>query len=54
MKGMTLIETLIYIALLSILMIGVLSSVYTLMASKGETEAQLQADSELLIKTYHE
>ncbi len=55
MKGMTLIETLIYISLLSILMVGVFSSVYVVIDS-GEKKHQIdvQKDTELLLKNYHE
>jgi type II secretory pathway pseudopilin PulG len=49
MKGSTLIETLIYIALLSILMIGVFSSVYVLMRPQDTG-----SDTTLLLKNYNE
>jgi hypothetical protein len=49
MKGSTLIETLIYIALLSILMIGVFSSVYVLMRPQSTG-----SDTALLLKNYNE
>ncbi len=49
-KGFTLIETLIYIALLSILMIGVFSSVFIFIDNENQPN-QVEKDSELLNQT---
>ncbi len=55
MKGSTLIETLIYIALLSILMVGVFSSVYILIDSGNRSSrVEGERDTQLLLKNYHE
>ena len=54
MKGNTLIETIIYIALLSVLMIGVFSSVYTIIHSEEKTSMDNENDNLLLLKKYHE
>ncbi len=55
MKGTTLIETLIYIALLSLLITGVFSSVYIVIHS-GEREGvnESEENTALLLKNYHE
>lgn len=54
MKGATLIETLIYIALLSLLIVGVFSSVYVV-TSSGERQNRISEQDELLLlKNYHE
>ena len=53
-KGMTLIETLVYIALLSILMVGVFSSVYVIIYSNEKQSRVNEADTALLLKKYHE
>lgn len=54
MKGTTLIETLIYIALLSVLMIGIFSSVHTVIDSAKREEMQSEKDAALLLKKYYE
>ncbi len=54
MKGNTLIETLVYVSLLSILMIGVFSSVYVLIRSEERTRISNENDSLLILKNYHE
>ena len=54
MKGSTLIETLIYIALLSLLIIGVFSSVYILIHSVGRDDKLSNQDQSLLLENYHE
>ncbi len=53
-KGITLIETLVYIALLSLLMVGVISSVYMLIGSEERAASQSEHEQELLLEKYHE
>jgi type II secretory pathway pseudopilin PulG len=53
MKGSTLIETLLYIALLSLLMIGVFSSVYVLIHQSTREEIN-EEDTNILLKNYYE
>ncbi len=53
MKGFTLIETLVYIALLSVLMIGVFSSVF-IFINKEQRSDQVEADSGMLNQTFYE
>lgn len=54
MKGTTLIETLIYIALLSFLVVGVFSSVYVLIGSNEKENSRNEQNQILLLKNYHE
>lgn len=54
MKGSTLIETLIYIALLAILMLGVFSSIYMTIRLEERSGVIEESDSDLLLKNYHE
>jgi|GEM_PF-3403471 len=51
MRGNTLIETLIYIALLSLLMVGVFSSIHMILYTEGRVEEQ---DEALLLKNYQD
>jgi Tfp pilus assembly protein PilE len=53
-KGITLIETIIYIALVSLLMVGVISSVYMLMSSEGRTAGSREYEQKLILERYHE
>lgn len=53
-KGITLIETLIYISLLSILMGGVLSSIFMIIDSEQRDKVKSEADYELILEKYHE
>lgn len=53
-KGITLIETLIYVTLVSLLMVGVISSVYMLMSSEGRTASVREHEQELILENYHE
>ncbi len=53
MKGNTLIETLIYIALLSLLMVGVFSSV-GIMSDTNGSRSENEEELNLLLKNYHE
>ncbi len=50
-KGFTLIETIVYLALFSILMTGIIASVYALMESgdRNQTKAMLQEEKEYLL-----
>lgn len=48
MKGMTLIETLIYITLLSLLLLGVFSSIYSIIYTERETATWVEDDSVLI------
>lgn len=53
-KGNTLIETLVYISLLSILMIGVFSSIYSLIGSEQKSSIDSTESNLILLKNYHE
>lgn len=55
MKGNTLIETLIYITLLSLLMVGVFSSIYAVIHSgEQNSRAASEENTALLLKKYHD
>ncbi|MEK7213591.1 MAG: prepilin-type N-terminal cleavage/methylation domain-containing protein [Patescibacteria group bacterium] len=51
-KGFSLIETIVYVSLLSLLLLGVFSSILSFTYSKKEQINQ--NDYELLIENYHE
>lgn len=53
-KGSTLIEILVYIALFSILMAGVISSVYMIIDYENKQSLKNEENNELLLKKYHE
>ncbi len=53
-KGTTLIETLIYLTLLSLLITGVFSSVYIIIHSADRDQIKNDQDTDLLLKNYHE
>lgn len=54
-KGMTLIETIIYIALLSLLMTGIFSSVYMVMSGEERQGSKnTEEDTILILEKYHE
>lgn len=54
-QGITLIETLIYITLLSFIMIGIFSSVYMLMGNERREQKNIEkATAELILEKYHE
>lgn len=53
-KGFTLIETIIYIGLISILMIGVFSLVMNYVYSSQNKSSFSEKDYEMLIKNFHE
>ncbi len=53
-KGFTLIETIIYIALLSIILSGIFSSLFGFLNSKINTRDISQSDYELLISNFYE
>jgi Tfp pilus assembly protein PilW len=52
-KGSTLIELLIYLALLSLLVIGVFSSVYMTIHIEEKESKNMEEDSLLILKTYY-
>ena len=53
-RGSTLIETLVYISLFSILMIGIFSSVYMAIHLEDRRLVSQEEDSEILLQKYHE
>ncbi len=53
MKGVTLIETLIYLALLSLLFVGIFSSAYMMINLKQREGNSLKIDNEMILKTYY-
>jgi type II secretory pathway pseudopilin PulG len=54
MRGITLIETLIYISLLSILMVGIFSSVYVIIDSAKDISKEGVRNSSILLQKFHE
>lgn len=52
-NGITLIETIIYLALISIIMVGILSSIYVLIGSGERQKEKNLEDTELILKNYH-
>jgi len=53
-KGFSLIEIIVYISLLSLLMIGIFSSILSFVYSSMSRPTFSERDYELLIKNYHE
>jgi prepilin-type N-terminal cleavage/methylation domain-containing protein len=53
-KGFTLIETIIYVALLSVILTGTFSSLFGFLRSQLTTPAISVGDYELLISNFHE
>jgi hypothetical protein len=53
-KGLTLIETILYITLLSIMISGIFSSLYSFLQSKINGEGISKSDYELLMTNFHE
>lgn len=53
-KGFSLIETILYISLLSLILMGIFSSLVSYMQSKKALIPFSESDYQFLIKNYHE
>ena len=53
-KGFSLIETILYIALLSVILTGIFSSLFGFLRSKINDRGISESDYELLISNFHE
>lgn len=53
-KGFSLIEIIVYVSLLSLLMVGIFSSILSFVYSSMSKPVISDGDYELLIKNYHE
>lgn len=52
-KGFSLIETILYVSLLSLILVGIFSSILSYMHSKEVTTPFSEEDYQLLISNYH-